>query len=272
MSVLVVLPTYNEALTIERVICAVRASLPAADVLVVDDSSPDGTAEIAAAVAERLGQTFVLSRPQKQGLGPAYRAGFTWGLRAGYEVLCEMDSDLSHDPADLPRLVAPVLAGSAELVIGSRYVPGGDIPDWSPTRLAISRVGNVYANVLLRLGVKDATAGFRAYAAELLERIDLDSVRADSYGFQVEMTYLTRLAGGRIVEVPIRFVDRKEGTSKMSGHTVSEALVLVTGLSFRRLFSSRERGRVRPFENGEHRRRAVSAGTGHASEAPAPDA
>lgn len=236
MRILVVLPTYNESATIERILESVRASLPGADVLVVDDSSPDGTAKIAEEVAEQLGQVFVLSRPTKDGLGNAYKAGFAWGLERGYEALCEMDSDFSHDPGDLARLVAPIMGNQADLVIGSRYVPGGSIPDWSLSRLAISRLGNVYANVALGLRVKDSTAGFRVYAAGLLSQIDLEEIRADSYGFQVEMTYRAKQAGARILEVPIRFVDRREGMSKMSSHTVSEALVLVSALGLKRVF------------------------------------
>ncbi len=235
MKVLVVLPTYEEALTIDRILEAVRRALPDADVLVVDDSSPDGTGKIVQESAHRLGHIHLLSRPVKDGLGNAYKAGFAWGLERGYEALCEMDSDFSHNPADLPRLVAPVAGGTAELVIGSRYVPGGAIPDWTVSRLAISRIGNLYANAVLGLHVQDSTAGYRVYAASLLRRIPLAQIRADSYGFQVEMTYHSRRAGAVVLEVPITFVDRREGVSKMSGHTVSEALLLVTGLGLRRI-------------------------------------
>ncbi|MGH9295966.1 MAG: polyprenol monophosphomannose synthase, partial [Acidimicrobiales bacterium] len=235
MHVLVILPTYNEAANIETVLGRVRGALEEAHVLVVDDSSPDGTADIAEKAAERLGQIEVLVRPGKQGLGSAYRAGFRWGLAAGFEALVEMDSDLSHDPDDLPRLLAPLESG-IELAIGSRYVPGGSIPDWSLPRLVLSRGGNIYADVLLGLGVRDSTAGFRAYAASVLERIDLDTVRAGSYGFQIEMTYRSLRAGARVAEVPIRFVDRALGTSKMSAYTVVEALVLVTWWALLRFF------------------------------------
>lgn len=227
MRVLVVLPTYNESANIERMLREVRKHVPAADILVVDDSSPDGTADVARAAGEELGQIEVYVRPEKNGLGPAYRAGFAWGLERGYEGFVEMDSDFSHDPAALPSLVAAFEAG-AELVIGSRYVPGGSIPEWSTSRRLISRFGNIYAKILLGLGVEDSTAGFRVYAATLLRRIALDRVRADGYGFQIEMTYLARRAGAQIVEVPIRFVDRVEGVSKMSTSTVTEALALVT--------------------------------------------
>jgi dolichol-phosphate mannosyltransferase len=233
--VLVVLPTYNERANIEAMLRAIGATLPSAAVLVVDDSSPDGTAEIAEKVAADLGCVEVLSRPKKTGLGAAYRDGFRWGLEHGYQVLVEMDSDFSHDPNALPELIAPIEDGRAELVIGSRYVPGGSIPDWTAGRRLISRLGNVYAKLLLGLGVEDSTAGYRAYSGELLSRLDLEAVRADSYGFQVEMTYLARLAGARVIEVPIKFVDRVVGTSKMSTFTIAEALVLVTYWGLRRL-------------------------------------
>ena len=234
MRVLVILPTFNERDNIESILRAVHGVLPDARILVVDDSSPDGTAEIAGKVAADIGTIEILVRPKKEGLGPAYRAGFRWGLEQGFDVLVEMDSDFSHDPTALPRLLAPIEAG-AELVVGSRYVPGGAIPDWTIGRRALSRFGNLYAKYLLGLDVEDSTAGFRAYAATLLGRIDLNEVRADSYGFQVEMTYRARMAGATIVEVPIKFVDRVEGTSKMSAFTVAEALILVTYWGARRL-------------------------------------
>jgi dolichol-phosphate mannosyltransferase len=227
MRVLVVLPTYNESENIERILRAVRTALPAGDVLVVDDSSPDGTADIAKRVAGELGQIEIFIRPEKNGLGPAYRAGFAWGIDRGYDAFVEMDSDFSHDPGALPTLVGAAEAG-ADLVIGSRYVPGGSIPEWSFSRRMLSRLGNIYADGVLGLGVKDSTAGFRVYTAAILKAIDLSSVEADGYGFQIEMTYRTKRAGGMIKEVPIRFVDRVEGISKMSRSTVTEALSLVT--------------------------------------------
>ena len=234
MRVLVVLPTYNEAGNIEQILRAVRLHLPAADILVVDDSSPDGTAAIVQRVAGELGRIELLERAEKNGLGPAYRAGFAFGLLHDYEAMVEMDSDFSHDPGALPSLVGPVESG-AELAIGSRYVPGGSIPDWKLGRRLLSRFGNLYAKHLLGLGVEDSTAGFRVYAATLLRRLDLDAVRANGYGFQIEMTYRSRQAGAAIAEVPIRFVDRVEGTSKMSTSTVTEALGLVTRWGARRL-------------------------------------
>jgi dolichol-phosphate mannosyltransferase len=183
----------------------------------------------------------ILSREGKSGLGSAYRDGFRWGLERGYEVLVEMDSDLSHDPGALPSLIEP-LGDDYEVCIGSRYVPGGSIPNWSLPRRLLSKGGNLYANLLLGLHVRDSTAGFRAYAATLLQRIDLGSVRADSYGFQIEMTYRAIGAGARVREVPICFVDRELGASKMSTYTVVEALGLVTWWGAQRAFR-RIRGR-----------------------------
>ncbi|HXW38338.1 MAG TPA: polyprenol monophosphomannose synthase [Acidimicrobiales bacterium] len=233
MRVLVVLPTYNESANIDTVLRRVRRALPEASVLVVDDGSPDGTADIAERVGKELGNVDVLRRHEKAGLGSAYRAGFRWGLERGFEACVEMDSDLSHEPEALPGLVAPLAAGY-EVVIGSRYVPGGRIPNWSWHRRLLSRGGNIYASVLLGLGVADSTAGFRAYAASVLRRIDLDAIRADGYGFQVEMTYEAIRSGAAVSEVPIRFVDRVEGESKMSTFIVVEALLLVTWWGLRR--------------------------------------
>ncbi|MDQ1403801.1 MAG: dolichol-phosphate mannosyltransferase [Actinomycetota bacterium] len=227
MRTLVVLPTYNEATNIAVVLDRLRAAVPAADVLVVDDGSPDGTADMADALGVELGQIDVLRRPGKAGLGSAYRAGFRWGMERGYEVMVEMDADLSHDPGALPSLLAAV-DGGADLGLGSRYVPGGAIPAWPLHRRLLSRWGNRYAGAVLGLDVRDATGGFRAYRATALEAIDLSRVRAEGYGFQIEMTHRLARADGKIVEVPIQFVDRVRGTSKMSSRIVVEALLLVT--------------------------------------------
>jgi len=224
---LVILPTFNELENIEEILRRTRAAAPDADVLVIDDSSPDGTADRAEKVGLELGQIEILRRPTKLGLGSGYRAGFRIGLAKGYDALVEMDSDFSHDPDVLPTLLGRVADG-ADLVIGSRYVPGGSIPDWPIARRTISRGGCLYARTALGLHVQDATAGYRAYSARILRRIDLDSVRADGYGFQVEMTYLTERLGGRVEEVPIEFRDRTLGTSKMSIRIVVEAFLLVT--------------------------------------------
>ncbi len=227
MRALLVLPTYQEAENIVEVLDRVRAATPDTQILVVDDGSPDGTADRAEAHRDVVGGLEVLRRAEKSGLGSAYREGFGWGLERGFDVLLEMDSDLSHDPASLPSLLGAVEHG-ADLVIGSRYVPGGSIPNWSWHRRALSRWGNRYAAGVLGLAVNDATAGFRAYRATMLRQIDLDGVVADGYGFQIEMTYDVVRRGGSVVEVPIEFADRIRGTSKMSGRIVVEALVLVT--------------------------------------------
>jgi dolichol-phosphate mannosyltransferase len=224
---LVVLPTYQEAGNIAEVLHRLRAAAPAADVLVVDDSSPDGTAARAKAAGHELGGVDVLIRPAKSGLGSAYRAGFAEGLARGYDVVVEMDSDLSHDPGRLPALLAAVEAG-ADLALGSRYVPGGSIPGWPRHRRWLSRGGNRYADLVLGLSVHDATSGFRAYRADALRRLDLTTVRADGYGFQIEMAYRIAGNGGQIVELPIQFVDRTRGTSKMSFRIIVEALFLVS--------------------------------------------
>ncbi len=227
MRVLVVVPTYNEAENIERVLRRIREALPDAGILVVDDGSPDKTADLVDAVAPQLGDVHVLRRTTKAGLGSAYRAGFCWGLERGFDACVEMDADFSHDPDALPQLVNPLREGF-ELVIGSRYVRGGSIPNWSWYRHLLSWGGNKYASVMLGLGVADSTAGFRAYAATLLRRLDLDRIRAEGYGFQIEMTYESKRAGAPVTEVPIRFVDRVAGESKMSSAIVVEALGLVT--------------------------------------------
>ncbi len=227
MNVLVVLPTYNEAENIDRVLRRIRASLEGASVLVVDDGSPDGTADTAEVLGKELGNIEVLRRDRKSGLGSAYRAGFRWGLERGFDACIEMDADLSHEPEALPGLVAALTDG-CEVAVGSRYVPGGVIPNWAWHRRLLSRGGNVYASALLGLGVADSTSGFRAYSASVLRRIELDRIRADGYGFQIEMTYRARRAGATVVEVPIRFVDRVDGESKMSAVIVVEALGLVT--------------------------------------------
>jgi dolichol-phosphate mannosyltransferase len=245
MKTLVVLPTYNESATIAEVLRRIRASATeTVDVLVVDDGSPDGTADVVEAVAGEIGGVEVLRRPGKSGLGSAYREGFKIGLGRGYEALVEMDADLSHDPSALGDLLAE-LDGGADLVIGTRYMPGGRIPDWPWHRRAISRAGNLYARWMLGLSARDATSGYRAYHRRALERINLTAVRADGYGFQVEMAYKVERAGGILAEVPIEFRDRTLGRSKMSSRIVVEALALVTwwGISAR-WRARRKRGRL----------------------------
>lgn len=242
--VLVVIPTYNEADNIADVLARTRRALPHATILVVDDASPDGTADRVEALGRRLGAVWVLRRPGKLGLGSAYRDGLRRGLDAGFDVLVEMDADLSHDPDVLPDLVAAVADG-ADLAIGSRYVPGGSVPGWPRWRQAISRTGGGYARLMLRIPVADATSGFRAFRAATLEAVDLDHMRADGYGFQVEMAYRVHSVGGSITEIPIAFRDRTRGRSKMSVRIVVEALALVTRWGVRdRIFGSRSRDRV----------------------------
>ncbi len=240
MRVLVVVPTYNEASGIETVLRRIREELPQAHVLVVDDNSPDGTAELVDAVGASDEHVSLLRRPTKAGLGSAYLAGFAEGLTRGFDVLVEMDADLSHDPAALPALVSAAVHG-ADVAIGSRYVAGGSIPDWTRRRAFLSRWGNRYAALALGLAVNDSTSGYRAYRADALRRLDLDHVRAYGYGFQVEMTYRLIREGGRVVEIPVAFVDRQAGESKMSLPIVIEAFALVTGWGLRDILTGRRR-------------------------------
>jgi dolichol-phosphate mannosyltransferase len=232
MKCLVVVPTVDEAATIETVLREVRAALPDADILVVDDGSRDGTADLAEVVGKDLvdegsGAIDVLRRQSKNGLGSAYITGFQRGLAEGAELLVEIDADRSHDPRALPELRSAAEHG-ADLVIGSRYVPGGRISGWQRDRRWLSRWANRYVAVALGLGINDATSGYRVYRADALRKIDLGHVRADGYGFQIELTYRVVKNGGRVVEIPIEFADRQHGTSKMTGRIVAEAFALVT--------------------------------------------
>jgi len=230
-----ILPTYNEAENIAPFVDAVRDKLPpSARVLVVDDSSPDGTGEIADRLAAEHENVSVLHRPLREGLGPAYIAGFREALAGGADLILEMDSDFSHEPAYLPRLLEA--AERADLVIGSRYVEGGGVGDWGALRRAISRGGNSYARAMLGrgVGVNDLTGGFKCFRREVLEAIDLDSVRAKGYAFQVELTYRAVQKGFRVVEVPIVFRDRRVGSSKMSRAIVAEAIWRVPLIRFGR--------------------------------------
>ncbi len=241
MRPLVVIPTYNEAENIERFVRRVRECLPSAGILVVDDGSPDGTAGLVTAMAGQLPDVHLLARSEKSGLGSAYRAGFAWGLEWGYDAFVEIDADFSHDPAALPTLLAPLEEGF-DVAIGSRYVPGGSIPKWAWHRHLLSRGGNLYASALLGLDVADSTAGYRAYSAQILRRLDLGRIRAEGYGFQIEMTYRAKQHGAAITEVPISFVDRTAGESKMSSVIVVEALALVTWWALGRLAHSLSSG------------------------------
>jgi dolichol-phosphate mannosyltransferase len=228
-----VLPTYNEAENVEPLVEAARAKLPpGAQVLIVDDSSPDGTGAIADRLAERHENVQVLHRPEKEGLGPAYLAGFRRALERGAGLVLEMDSDFSHDPAYLPRLLDA--ARRADVVLGSRYVDGGGVSDWGPLRRAISRGGSAYARLVLGVPVRDLTGGFKCFRREVLEAIDLDAISTRGYAFQVEMTYRALRRGFKVVEVPIVFRERRVGTSKMDLSIVTEAVWRLPLLRFGR--------------------------------------
>lgn len=224
-AITVVVPTYNESENLAHLAAAVL--LHGYSLLVVDDGSPDGTGQIADDLARDLGQVGVIHRSRKEGLGPAYAAGFDRALAEGAEIIIEMDADFSHNPTDLPRLVAAVESG-ADLAIGSRYVPGGGTPDWPLARRLISRGGNFYARKMLGLPIRDATAGFRAFRASALARLPYRQARSSGYGFQVEMAWRAYQAGMDVAEVPITFRDRQHGTSKMGPGIVAEAMLLVT--------------------------------------------
>jgi len=231
-----ILPTYNEAENIEPLVRAVLPHLASAGVehtiLVVDDNSPDGTGAIADRLAEELAPVRVLHRPQKQGLGRAYLAGFGVALAEGADLILEMDSDFSHDPADVPRLLAAT--GAADLVLGSRYVPGGGVEDWGIVRRMLSRGGSAYARLVLGVPVRDLTGGFKCFHRRVLETIDLDGVHADGYGFQIELTYRAVQAGFTVAEVPITFRERRVGRSKMTARIAIEAVWKVPALRLRR--------------------------------------
>lgn len=223
--VVVCIPTYNERENLPRIVARVRTAVPAADVLVLDDNSPDGTGEIADSLAESDPQIHVLHRTGKQGLGAAYKAGFAWAIERGYDAVVEMDADGSHQPEQLPALLRA--ATNADLVVGSRWVKGGSVVNWPAHRKLISVGGNVYVWLMLGLPVRDATAGFRVYRTSALRTMDLDAVSSAGYGFQVDMTAELVRHGLRAVEVPIEFVEREVGVSKMSQDIVTEAFVNV---------------------------------------------
>ncbi len=245
-SVLVVVPTYNEAQTVRTAVHGIRTAVPDAEVLVVDDGSPDGTGEIADQIAAEDRQVHVLHRSAKRGLGAAYLAGFGWGAERGYDVLVEMDADGSHRPQDLPRLLA-ALSG-ADVALGSRYVPGGRVVNWPWRRQLLSKAANVYTRLALGVPLRDATGGFRAMRASALSTIDLHGVQSQGYCFQVDLAWRFLRAGLRVVEVPITFVEREHGESKMDTAIVREALVRITGwgLAHRRRQLSRLARAARP--------------------------
>jgi dolichol-phosphate mannosyltransferase len=236
--VLVIIPTHQEADNIVTVITRILAAVPGVHVLVVDDASVDGTPDLAEELDAGRGQISVIRRNSKDGLGNAYRVGFAWGLERDFDILCEIDADLSHDPAVLPELISPVALG-AQLAIGSRYIPGGAIVGWPRKRLALSRWGNRYVALMLGLAINDATAGFRAFDANIIRKCDLVGTRSDGYMFQVETTYRLVRTGSRIVEIPIVFTERQLGHSKMKSSIVKEALWLVTKWGLRDMLTRR---------------------------------
>lgn len=235
MRTLVVIPTYDEALNLELVIEALHVQQPQVDVLVVDDASPDGTGQIADRLAAADPRVHVLHRSGKNGLGAAYRAGFAWGLERAYDRLVEMDADGSHRPDDLAAMLEASLDG-ADLVLGSRWTPGGGVVNWPWYRRLISRGGTWYARLMLGIDIKDVTGGYRVFRRHTLERLRLDEVASEGYCFQIDMTRRTLAAGMTVVEVPITFVERVRGSSKMSGAIVREALWRVTVWGLRRIF------------------------------------
>ncbi len=242
----VVLPTYNEIENLPPISAAILAALPAATLLVVDDNSPDGTGELADSLAAADPRIRVRHRPGKAGLGRAYLDGFRVALAAGAERIVQMDADFSHDPAVLPTLIAPLETDAADLVIGSRNVPGGGVVGWGIGRTVISRGGSLFARIVLALPVHDLTGGFKAWRASTLASIPFSGIHAGGYVFQIEMTWRTKLGGARIVEIPITFRDRRVGSSKMSRRIVVEALVVVVSLRAEQI-----RSRIgRPFRRG----------------------
>jgi dolichol-phosphate mannosyltransferase len=223
--VVVVMPTYEERQNLETIVGRLRAAVPAADLLVADDNSPDGTGDLADKLAEADSHIHVMHRTEKAGLGAAYIAGFRWALDRGYDAVVEMDADGSHQPEQLPQLLTAL--NTADGVIGSRYVPGGRVVNWPRSREILSRGGNIYNRIMLGLKVKDSTGGYRAYRASTLRAIDLDTVESAGYCFQIDLTLRVIQAGLRLVEVPITFVERERGASKMSNAIVREAFLRV---------------------------------------------
>ena len=250
LRVLVVLPTYDERENLPRILARVRAAVPGADVLVTDDDSPDGTGQLADEAAAADPAVHVLHRPGKQGLGAAYLDGFGWGQARGYDVLVEMDADGSHPPEQLPSLLERIADG-ADLVLGSRWVPGGSVVNWPLSRKALSRGGNAYARLVLGIPLRDATGGFRAIRVRSLEAMGLEHVESQGYCFQVDLAWRAVRAGLRVEEVPITFVERELGASKMNRAIVVEALIRVTvwGLRERRNRLPRRTRAATPFSS-----------------------
>lgn len=232
--VLVIIPTYNEKENIEKIISAVLKICTSSDVLVIDDNSQDGTGSIVKSFQKRTDRVYLFEREKKLGLGTAYVKGFKFGIKKRYDYLFEMDADFSHDPEDLPRFLEEIQ--KADLVIGSRYKNGVSVVNWPIARLLLSYFANVYARIVTGVPVKDLTAGFKCFKREVIESIDLDSIHSDGYGFQIEMNYWTFRKGYRIKEIPVIFIDRRSGESKMSKKIIWEAFWLVIRLRFLRIF------------------------------------
>ena len=229
MKRLVIIPTYNELTNAPILIERIFKHIPSAHILIIDDGSPDKTGEKIKEMQKRYPGLFLLERASKSGLGSAYRTGFAWGLERGYEELVEMDADLSHRVRDLKKMIeAKELQPNTDLVIGSRWVPGGKTENWSKSRELLSRAANLYVRAMLGMGVKDSTAGFRIYSSSILKKLNLEAIKSEGYSFQIEMTRAVYKLGGKIIEVPITFRERENGMSKMSKNIVREAMLLVT--------------------------------------------
>ena len=226
---LIIVPTYNELISAPLLVRRIFKYIPESNILVVDDGSPDKTADAIRELQQEFPTLHLLERKTKLGLGSAYRLGFAWGLERGYEELIEMDADLSHRVRDLKKMIdEKELQPNTDLVIGSRWIPGGKTENWSKSRELLSRAANLYVRAMVGLGVKDSTAGFRIYSASMLKRLNMESIKSEGYSFQIEMTRAVHKLGGKIIEVPITFRERENGVSKMSKKIVGEAMILVT--------------------------------------------
>jgi dolichol-phosphate mannosyltransferase len=229
MKRLIIIPTYNESMNAPVLIKRIFKHIPESSILVIDDGSPDGTSEIVESLQQEYAELYLLKRSEKSGLGSAYRAGFAWGLERGYSEMVEMDADMSHRVRDLARMIEVKRARpDTSLIIGSRWIKGGKTENWSKARERLSRTANLYVRFMLGMGVKDSTAGFRIYSADILRKIDLTAIKSEGYSFQIEMTRAVYTNGGSIVEFPITFREREQGVSKMSKKIVREAMTLVT--------------------------------------------
>ena len=236
MKRLIIIPTYNELANAPILIERIFKHIPNSHILIIDDGSPDKTGEKIRELQKRYPGLFLLERASKSGLGSAYRTGFAWGLERGYEELIEMDADLSHRVRDLKKMIdAKEQQPNTDLVIGSRWMPGGKTENWSKSRELLSRAANLYVRAMLGMGVKDSTAGFRIYSSSILKKLNLEAIKSEGYSFQIEMTRAVHKLGGKIIEVPITFRERENGVSKMSKNIVREAMLLVTIWGLRRL-------------------------------------